>query len=137
MRSKLPVMLRCTGIVIDSFGDVVFQVVINGLSPVLDASGLPVHPVFSDAGWFVERSSRGASDGSANSRRSSTSTDPAKTHAGMPDGDVIRTRLFAHATSFAGTPSRACWSGGGIGSVADATPDAANVRMAGVKAAVF
>ena len=103
--------------VIDSFGEAVRQVVTNGLSPALDASGLPVPPAFSDApGCFAERSSRGISDSSTNPRRSSTSTDSAKTHAGIPDGGSISMRSPAHTISPMGTPSRACRYGEGIGS---------------------
>ena len=103
--------------IIDSFGEAVRQVVTNGLSPVLDASGLPVPPAFFDApGCFAEKSSWGTSDSSTNPRRSSTSTDPAKTHAGFPDGDSISVRSPAHTTAPIGVPSRTCWYGEGIGS---------------------
>ena len=60
-----------TGMVIDSFGEAVRQVVANGLSPVLNASGT-------------------ASDASTNPLDASASTEEAKTHAGIPDGDSIR-----------------------------------------------
>ena len=90
-------------------------------------------------GCFAERSSRGTSDSSTNPRRSSTSTDSAKTHAGFPDGDSISMRSPAHTISPMGTPSRTCWCGEGIGSASAVgmVPDAMDMATTSPNIVIF
>ena len=106
--------------VIDSFGEAVRQVVTNGLSPVLNASGT-------------------ASNASTNPLDTSASTEEANTHAGAPDGDSISMRSPAHTTAPIGVPSRTCWYGEGIGSASatDTVQDTMDMATARPSIVIF
>lgn len=125
--------------VMDSFGTVVLHVVTNGLSPGFSVPEILTSGFPGMSGCVEGAVSRGASDSNTNPRCSSATVDPAKTHAGNPDGDAMSTRPSPQVISFNGTPSRACWRGVGTCSAWASNPaaDSADIVTAITSIATF